>query len=277
MKLFMLMVVMKRPLITMAFCCLMLTSCNMSNMSDPEQDGLVRAGDRVNAAGDPSSAINVYKSALEKEKNPSNRLPLYLKLGEAYMYAHRLDEAKQVFEEALPLDENHEVKRQLGRLYLSAGQSDDAISTFDSIIKRQKDDVKALNGLGVSYDLKGQHTRAQEYYHKALVINDDNDQVKSNLGLSLAFEGRYDDALKILQPIGESLGATPKQRHNLALVYALSGDQSKAQELYGKDMDDVKAQANVQALRSVAKPQQTLDELLAPQAKSPAKKKRKVK
>jgi Flp pilus assembly protein TadD len=249
----------------------------MSNMTDPEQDGLVRAGDRVSAAGDPSSAINVYKSALEKEKNPSSRLPLYIKLGEAYMNAHRLDEAKQVFEEALPLDENNEVKRQLGRLYLSAGQSDDAIATFDSIIKRQKDDVHALNGLGVSYDIKGQHSRAQEYYHKALLTHEDDDQVKSNLGLSLAFEGRYDDALKILQPIGESLGATPKQRHNLALVYALSGDRTKAQELYAKDMDDGRAQTNIQALRSVAKPQQTLDELLAQGSKPTAKKKRKVK
>lgn len=247
----------------------------MPNSDDREQDGLIRAGDRVQAAGDPSSAISVYKSALEKEKNPSNRVHLALKLGEAYMNAEQLDEAKKVFVETLPYDENNEVKRQLGRLYLSAGQPDNAISIFRGILAKQKDDVKALNGLGVAYDLKKQHSQAQEYYHKALSINDDNNEVKSNLGLSLAFEGKYDEALKILQPIGESISATPKQRHNLAIVYGLAGEQSKAQALYSKDMDHGKVQENLHALQTVAKPQPTLDDILSQETPTPKKKKRK--
>lgn len=226
-----------------------------------EQDGLVRAGDRVQAAGDSSSAINVYKSALEK--NPPQKLPLYLKLGEAYMNAERIDDAKKTYEEALPLDENNEVKRQLGRLYLSTAQPDEAISILGGIVAKNKDDAKALNGLGVAYDIKKQHRRAQEYYRKALVQNDDNENIKSNLGLSLAFEGRYEEALEILQPIGEGLGATTKQRHNLALVYGLAGNKAKAQELYAKDLGPGEANGNIQVLHKVPKPQMTLDDILS--------------
>lgn len=246
---------MKRPLIFIVFCALLLSSCNQLTTEEKEQDGLVRAGDRVQAAGDSSSAINVYKSALEK--NPPHKLPLYLKLGEAYMNSERFDDAKKTYEEALPIDENDEVKKQLGRLYLMTGQPDPAISIFEGIILVHKDDIKALNGLGVAYDINKNHRRAQEYYQRALAINEDNDQVKNNLGLSLAFEGRYDEALKLLQPLGEALGATSKQRHNLALVYGLSGNHPKAQEIYAKDMNIGEINENIHAFQMVPKPKVT--------------------
>ncbi|MCE3230712.1 MAG: hypothetical protein K0R76_666 [Alphaproteobacteria bacterium] len=243
---------MKRLFIAMLSCSLFQASCSRLSPEEGEQDRLIRAGDRVQAAGDPSSAISVYRSALDK--NPTHKLPLYLKLGEAYMNAGRIDDAKKVYEEALPFDENDEAKKQLGRLYLSTGQPDAAISIFDEIILRHKDDVKALNGLGVAYDLKGEHQQAQGYYRRVLSINEENDQIKSNLGLSLAFEGKYEDALKLLRPMGEALAATSKQRHNLALVYALSGDQLKAQEIFGKDMGVADINENIHAIHMAPRP-----------------------
>lgn len=226
--------------------------CNHLAREDWEQSSLIRAGDRMQAAGDTASAINIYKSALDK--NPPHKLPLYLKLGEAYVNAGQLDEAKKVYEEALPWDEEDEVKKQLARLYISTGQPDAAIPIFEGIVLVRKDDVMALNGLGVAHDVRGEHQVAQEFYRKALIIYEKNDEVKSNLGLSLAFEGRYEEALKWLQPIGERLSATPKQRHNLALAYALSGDQEKAAELYAKDMGKSDVDKNIYAIRMVPKP-----------------------
>lgn len=243
---------MTRLLIFMVLCSFIQVSCTRLSTQEGEQDSLVRAGDRVQAAGDSSSAINVYKSALEK--NPAHKLPLYLKLGEAYMNAERLDEAKKVYEEALPIDENDEVKKQLGRLYLSTAQPDTAISIFEGIILVHKDDIRALNGIGVAYDIKGDHQTAQSYYQKALNINEENTDIKSNMGLSLAFDGRYEDSLKLLQPIGEALGATSKQRHNLALVYSLSGNHSKAREIFAKDMELSDINENLHAIRMAPKP-----------------------
>ena len=237
---------MTRLLIFMVLCSFIQVSCNRLSTQDNEQDSLIRAGDRVQAAGDSSSAINVYKSALEK--NPTHKLPLYLKLGEAYMNAERLEDAKKVYEEALPIDENDEVKKQLGRLYLSTNQPDTAISIFEGIILVHKDDVRALSGLGVAYDIKGDHQTAQTYYQKALQVNEENNDVKSNMGLSLAFEGRYEESLKLLQPIGEALGATSKQRHNLALVYSLAGNHQKAQEIFSKDMTTSDIHENLHAI-----------------------------
>lgn len=237
-----------KHLLVVVLLCGFQASCTRLSPEEGEQDRLIRAGDRMQAAGDPSSAINVYQSALEK--NPAHKLPVYLKLGEAYMRAERIDDAKKVYEEALPFDENDEVKKQLGRLYLSTGQPDAAISIFEGITLVHKDDVKALNGLGVAHDLRGEHGVAQDYYRKALSINGENDEVKSNLGLSLAFEGKYEEALKLLRPLGEALGATSKQRHNLAFVYALSGNQSKAEEIYAKDMKAGEINATLQAIRS---------------------------
>ncbi len=242
---------MTRLLIFMLLCSFIQVSCSRLSTQEGEQDSLVRAADRVQAAGDSSSAINVYKSALEK--NPAHKLPLYLKLGEAYVNAERLEDAKRVYEEALPIDESDEVKKQLGRLYLSTGEPDMAIPIFEGIIMVYKDDIRALNGIGVAYDIKGDHRTAQSYYQKALQVNEENNDVKSNMGLSLAFEGKYEDSLKLLQPIGEALGATSKQRHNLALVYSLSGNHSKAQEIFAKDMKASDINQNLHAIRTAPK------------------------
>lgn len=243
---------MTRPFIFISLCGFLLSSCNQMTSENKEQDSLIRAGDRVNAAGDPSSAISVYKSALEK--NPPHKLPLYLKLGEAYMNVERLDEAKKVYEEALPLDEHDEVKKQLGRLYLSTGQPDLAIAMFEGIILVHKDDIKAFNGLGIAHDLKGEHQVAQDYYRRALAINEDSNDIKSNLGLSLAFSGKYEESLKLLEPIGDAIGATSKQRHNLALAYALSGNHSKSQEIFARDMSQGEIDENLHAIRMAPKP-----------------------
>lgn len=241
-----------RLLFAVFLCSLLQTGCRHLSPEEGEQDSLIRAGDRVQAAGDSSSAINVYKSALEK--NTAHKFPVYLKLGEAYVAAGQLEEAKKTYESALPFDENDEIKKQLGRLYLSMGQADAAVPIFEGIIANHKDDIKAYNGLGVAYDLKGQHPLAQENYHKALSINEENSEIKSNLGLSLAFEGKYEEALKYLKPIGERLEATSKQRHNLALVYALAADHSKAQEILSKDMGPMEIHENLHLLSKVAKP-----------------------
>jgi len=54
--------------------------------------------------------------------------------------------------------------------------------------------------------------------------------------------------------MGEAIGATSKQRHNLALVHALSGNQQKAQEVFGKDMEAGEVNENIHALNMVQKP-----------------------
>jgi Flp pilus assembly protein TadD len=238
-------------LIFILLCSFLQVSCNHTSDVDNEQDSLVRAGDRVHATGDSASAINVYKSALAK--NPTNKLPIYLKLGEAYMNVERLEEAKKTYEEALPYDEHDEVKKHLGRLYLSTGKPDQAIAIFEGIILVHKDDIKALNGLGVAYDLKGKHVIAQDYYRKALAINGENEDVKSNLGLSLAFSGHFKESLELLEPIGGAVNATSKQRHNLALAYGLSGNQAKSQELYAKDLESSVINENLHAINMVPK------------------------
>ena len=226
--------------------------CVNTMREESEQDGIFRAGERVQAAGDSASAIKVYKSALEK--NPPHKLPIYLKLGQAYTNVGEMDNAKKTYVEALPYDENNQVKHQLGRLYISAGKPENAMAVFEKVLAVKKDDLTSLNGMGVAHDLQGQHPLAQGYYAKALLLDEENDDVKSNMGLSLAFEGRYEEALEVLRPIGERLTATSRQRHNLALVYALAGDPSRARDLFGKDMPASESDENIHLLRMAARP-----------------------
>lgn len=233
-------------------CGLFQASCTNFLQEEGEQGSIIRAGDRVQAAGDPASAIKVYESALKQD--PPHKLPLYLKLGEAYMNADQLDEAKRIYGDALPYDENNEVKMQLGRLYLSTGQADAALSIFEKILAFGQDNPKALNGMGIAHDLRTEHDLAQGCYRKALLLNEGNKDIQSNLGLSLAFEGKYDEAFKWLQPVGESPTATSKQRHNLALVYALAGDNARSQDLFSRDMNVTEINENFHMLQMVARP-----------------------
>ena len=216
---------------------------------EPENDAasLLKTADRLQEKGNIQSAIPIYQKALEKPG--AAKLPIYLKLGQAYLADGDLEAGRKIFEQALTVDENNQANNQLARCYLLAGKPEAAIIIYQGIIEKNQNDFKAYNGLGVASDLKHNHKQAQEYYKKALQLHSGDSEITSNLALSLAFSGNFQEALKLMQPLGEQVGASTKQRHNLAVIYTLAQQDEKARDLFSKDLESSTVEQNIGTLK----------------------------
>lgn len=217
--------------------------------TDQGSDNIQRTAERMESSGNMAAAAHFYRKLLET--TTEDKLPIYFKLGEALIAAGDLDEARNVFEQALRVDRGDQAKGQLGRCYLLSGKPERAMPIFQEILKANPENVLAMNCLGVAHDMSKNHKAARDFYTKALALEPDNEEIKGNLGLSFAMSGNYKEALQTLVPIGERLGAQVKQRHNLAAVYALAGYEDKAAELFTRDIPSDDTQDSLSALRRV--------------------------
>ena len=117
---------------------------------------------------------------------------------------------------------------------------------------RPKATSQAYNGLGVAYDLSGQHQAAQKVYRDALAFAPDSMLLRNNLGLSLALAGEHQDAIELLRLVADEPGARAQNRQNLALAYGLSGDLASAERISRLDLDEVSVQSNLAYFASLA-------------------------
>lgn len=98
-----------------------------------------------------------------------------------------------------------------------------AIGEFKKIIHIDPRYVNAYNGMGVSFDLIGDFTRAMESYKKAVMLNPDLDYVWNNLGYSYLLQKDFDSAIDAFQK-AIALNEQEKRYHNnLGLAYARKG------------------------------------------------------
>jgi len=154
---------------------------------------------------------------------------------------------------------------ELGKDYLAADQLNLAKPTLERAKAAAPLNWEILSSLGVVYDYEGQYKQAQEQYDAALFLDPENPTILNNKALSLAQEGRLDEAVKTMQAATDQPAASAQARQNLALLMALKGDAEAAERLARKDLPPALAEANIEYYRSIAKPE------VKPAEKSPAK------
>lgn len=85
--------------------------------------------------------------------------------------------------------------------------------------------VKAHHVLGVALDAQGAHEEAETEFRAALdEWNDDPSMVMNNLGLNLAAQSRFEEAIEILQKAADIAPYRREIERNLRIVTALNGD-----------------------------------------------------
>lgn len=205
-------------------------------------DAVMRVADMTRNEGDLASAVGLYQKA--HELNPTDPQPL-MQLGQTLAKLGSPAAAAEAYRAALQLDgTNAEALRGLGTAYLNTGQPEAAVAQYEKALDTGED-YRLYNGIAVAYDMLGDHASAQTYYKTALQLSPGNLEVNNNLGLSLALEGRYQEAIALLQRTSNDPMATARYRQNLALVYGLAGDREQAQELAERDLDPATVQRNM--------------------------------
>lgn len=195
-------------------------------------------------AGDSEKAIGLYRSAANAS---TGSVQAQLALGQLLREKGKGADAAAVLEEAVAKQpQNADALRGLGNAYIVAGDGTKALAAFDRALAIDMSDAKSLNGRGVALDLLGRHGEAQESFRKAKESQSGSvAYIENNLALSLIAEKKYGEAIPLLERLASEKDATPQIRQNLAMAYALSGDNAKARAWLLKDLTEAETNANL--------------------------------
>jgi tetratricopeptide (TPR) repeat protein len=175
---------------------------------------LLRLASATRTAGDPAAAVNMYQQAISIDRD---RPEAYTLLGDTLVELEAYDQAAEVFQQSLKRNEDGLTAR-LGyaRVMLAMRRPEAAVPHYEAALQQAPGNLQVLNGLGVAYDLSGEHGTAQKLYRDGLAIAPDSMLLRNNLGLSLALAGDHEEAVSLLRMVADEPGARPRNRQNLA-------------------------------------------------------------
>jgi Flp pilus assembly protein TadD len=190
--------------------------------------------------GDLDTAVGLYRRAAEL--NPEAAAP-FTAAGDALAGMGQINEAIVTYRAALAREPRHPAAlRGLARAYLRSGKPELALEPLGVAYAQTPNDPKILQLIGVAEDFAGRHAAAQARYRRGLEFLPGDRGLSVNLALSLALSGQYGEAVAVLGPIALGPGGTPGERQNLALIYALQGDNRAAERVARLDLDPQAAQ-----------------------------------
>ena len=133
----------------------------------------------------------------------------------------------------------------------------DAEHAWRAALARAPGDQRVQVGLAVALDLQDRHAEAEALYRAVLARAPDDPAVRSDLGLSLALSGRAPDGLPLLRQAAAgaadaTIGASVRERHNLAVGLVLAGDESAARSLLSEDLAPAEVDAALAGLHQFA-------------------------
>lgn len=228
------------------------SGCASDLVSPPYEDHPhISVAEMARARGDLPQAIHDFRDII-KECPRCERA--YLGLGMSLLDANVIPESKLTFDKAISLfPQSVGAHTGLGLVYLVMDQPENAIRSFDRALTLNSRYVKALNGYGIALDMLGNHKAAQANYRAAMEIDSTNPSYESNLALSLIFEGREGEAIRILEKLTRSPSATPRIRQNLSLAYGVSGDMEMAKKIGRMDLPNDVIEKNIEYLEALQK------------------------
>jgi Flp pilus assembly protein TadD len=166
-------------------------------------------------------------------------------------------QAVAVLEQAAIKNPKHKgLLGEYGRALADNGRLQQALDVLSRAHTPDLPDWRVLNAQGAIHDQLGNFKEARRYYQTALKIVPNEASVLSNQGLSYILSKDLVQAESILRRAAASPGADKRVRQNLALSLALQGKFDEAEKVAAGDLPPDEARANVAALRDMIKEQQ---------------------
>jgi tetratricopeptide (TPR) repeat protein len=107
----------------------------------------------------------------------------------------------------------------LGRIYMSQGQLDRALSEYEALAGRSKRQAGPRTMIGMIHESRGDRASARAAYEAALQADAAAGVAANNLAWMLAENGRLDDALRLATVAKEQLRQRPEAEDTLGWVY----------------------------------------------------------
>ena len=250
---------MKRNLAVLASC-ILLSACSPMRTAqvEPAQTAIdetaLKAGDlRIAASslasGDLDVAISLYQRITASHPEVVDG---WLGLATARYLSGDISLARQAYQKAIDIDPAQiDAHLGLARMDIRQRRLPEAIARYEVMRQQWPDHPLVLAGLGVTYDLAGNHAGAQEIYRQGLRLHPDDPALRSNLGLSLSLSGKPREAVNVLLDVMGVPSSLPQGRQNLALAYGLMGREDAAESILGADLPRETVQDNLAFYRVV--------------------------
>ncbi len=183
--------------------------------------------------GDHNAAIPLYRRA---HRYDSSSIEPLIGLGESLSAIGQYNDANDAFQKAMSKNgQNARVLKGLGANYLALNRPTRALPFLQQAVRVNPRDVDAMSTLALALDMQGHRAASLEVYKDGLAVDPDNLKILNNYGLSLALQSRHDEAIEILKQAAQHRDAGAAHRQNLAMAYALSGNEIMSARLLSID------------------------------------------
>ena len=177
-----------------------------------------------------------YKKLMEAIRMAPKE-PLYrVGLGDEYFKDGNFDKAEKVYLSAIKVNPEYMIAyRMLGRLYMQKGQWEDATINLNRALNQPNviNPIQLYNWLGYSEYRKGDLTKAEKAWLRALDIND-NDRIRLNLALIYKEGNRLDLAQASLLKALEMNPKLPSAHFALGEIYYKRNKIGKAKKHFNE-------------------------------------------
>jgi tetratricopeptide (TPR) repeat protein len=134
--------------------------------------------------------------------------------------AGRTAEAEQELRRVVTADASQlDAYDVLGRIYVSQGQLDRALSEYEALAGRSKRQAGPRTMIAMIHESRGDRAAAREAYEAALQADASAGVAANNLAWMLAEDGHLDDALRLATVAREQLRQRPEAEDTMGWVY----------------------------------------------------------
>jgi Flp pilus assembly protein TadD len=207
----------------------------------PQQ--LISAGYAYLAAGNASLARLHFVTALKREDRSAWA---YVGLGDIDYRSQDYPSALVNYQKATVLDtKNLEAVIGQAQALRQMGKLNAAVEQLNQALKLAPNDVRVLSELAISYDLQGEEKLAAPLYQEVAVKAPDQAATYNNIGVSKLTQGQYAEAIVNFSKAYMLDGKDERISNNLAMAFALYGQEDQAMKLFGKTIGEAAAWNNL--------------------------------
>lgn len=164
----------------------------------------------------------------------------YVRIGSIHDYMKSYTLAAKAYSKALEINnENITAREGLGIVLLRQGKHDVAQEILEQLVKEHPERWKANNTLGVIYDMDKNHSMAIASYNQALQFRDNDPEILNNMGYSyyLQGDGGWDIAEDYFVKAIRIDNNFDKAWSNLGLLYARKYNYKKSLTAFSHFME----------------------------------------
>jgi len=201
--------------------------------SSAAESSFVALANEMAADGDHNAAIPLYRRAIKYHPFASEPL---VGLGNSLQAVGQYQKAEQAYQAALSRNEqNFQALSGLGKTYIALDRPTMAVPMLQDAVSLNPRDVETVSSLALALELQGNAQAAMAVYRDGLDIDPNNLKLLNNYGLSLSLQSRHDEAIDALKQAAQHRDAGATHRQNLAMAYALAGNEMMSSRLLSID------------------------------------------